>query len=148
MPAKPKRGTLPSFDGCLVDQTFYVCQPGTFISAHPHTAPHSCGVRKPACSLRLRVPHISAHPHMHTQRYPPLYSKKILNKKIPRIRARTCERRCQCADVRKCAEIGKSASFLHLRVFSFCAAPCADVRETFSACPPTREMLSHARKAL
>ena len=114
MPAKPKRGTVPSLDGDGVDKR------NTFVKRKFHFRPirplfRPCvKLANPHCCYVCEFPPISALRPLHTQRRPPIYAKKILNKKIPRIY--TCARRCAMGGWAEMGGIRKSAQFLRLRV--------------------------------
>ena len=114
MPAKPKRGTVPSLDGGGVDKR------NTFVKRKFHFRPirplfrPRVKLANPHGRYVCEFPPISALRPLRLQMDTPIYYKKILNKKIPRVY--TCERRCAMGGWAEMGGIRKSAQLLHLRV--------------------------------
>ena len=144
MPAKPKRGTVPSPDGDGVDKR------NTFVKRKFHFRPTRPLFRP---RVKLANPHgryvcefppISAHRPLRPQRIPPIYIKKILNKKIPRVYTRedACGRMGGNGRNREIRTVHTFARVSHGRNVG------GNGRKRFFDCTSAREMLSHAREAL
>lgn len=152
MPAKPKRGTVPSLDGGGVDKrNTFVKRKFHFRPARPLFRPR-VKLANPHGRYVCEFPPISALRPLHAQRETHIYAKKILNKKIPRVykgdRISMRAQGCQWADGRKWAEIGKSAKFLHLRVSLPGRNAGGNGRKRFSLARIHAKGYLHAREAL
>ena len=87
MPAKPKRGTVPSLDGDGVDKRITFVKRKfhfrTISRTAPAQRPHRKKTRAITTFARSRTfPHIRT---LRAQMDTPIYYEKILNKKIPRV---------------------------------------------------------------
>ena len=137
MPAKPKRGTVPSLDGLWFRQTYYVSQQEI---SFPHNFPHSIRTLWTLGNTHhyyvCAIPHISAHPHIapfYSQGETPYVgSKDTKQKNTTHIRrdANPCARACvMCGRAEMCGnqEIRTIPTFAR---FFFRAALCGSCAET------------------
>ena len=151
MPAKPNAEPFRRSMGKPY-QTYCVSQQEISFPHSPAHAPHMCGARKHAPRLRLRVPHISAHPHTHPLKCAarPIYicikDTKQKNTTRTRVYVRARGPMCGCAEMCGNPEIRTVPTFARAYSCAVAVRRCAGKR--FSACTSARGMLSHACKAL
>lgn len=156
MPAKPKRGTVPSLDGLRFRQTHCVSKAEI---SFPHNFPHGARTLGTFGNTRhyyvCAIPHISAHPHtdLFYSRGETLYvgSKDTKQKNTTRIRRDAYLCAGAYVSVRVCGNVRKSenqhSSYI-CALFSCAGSVRILCVKLFLACTFARGMLSHARKAL
>ena len=157
MPAKPKRGTLPSLDGDGLDKR------NTFVKRRFHFRTifrtGAAHLRRPETRAITTLARSRTFPHTRTQlplnvrRDPYIYMLKKDTKQKNTTHIRGVEYLCarMGASVRVCGNVRKSGNPHHsciCALFPMCGRSADRVRKRFFDCTSAREMLSHARKAL